>query len=179
MPGLRYLYLAAWIPNGLVVGNEALFVPCDPAGASVLFIAGAAGMLGGDAVIGRRVRPHWRSRLLTPLQLLLGVPYLLFALGLPRPGAAASAGFAGGLILQQRIVEVAPEGLRGQALGLHSAGLFTMQAVGASLAGTFAQQMPVAEAISIMALLSLASTAWLTLRLRDTAMIADEARPVG
>jgi predicted MFS family arabinose efflux permease len=174
VPGRRYLYLAAWVPNGLVVGNEALFVPYHPAGASVLFIAGAAGMLGGDAVVGRWVRPQWRARLVTPLQLLLGVPYLLFALGLPLAAAAAavaaaSAGFAGGLILQQRIVEVTPQPLRGQALGLHSAGMFTMQAVGASLAGAIAQHVPVTEAIAVMAVLSLASTVWLMLRLREPA----------
>jgi predicted MFS family arabinose efflux permease len=168
MPERRYLYLAAWVPNGLVVGNEALFVPYDPAGASVLFIAGAAGMLSGDAVLGRWVPPHRRSQLRTPLLLLLGVPYLFFVFGLPLPGAAAavaaaSAGFASGLILQQRIVEVTPESLRGQALGLESSGMFTMQAVGATLAGTLAQHLPVHESISVMAALSLATAVWLAI----------------
>jgi predicted MFS family arabinose efflux permease len=181
-PGRRCLYLAAWVPNGLVVGNEALFVPYDPRTASVLFIAGAAGMFSGDALVGRWVRPAWRDRLLTPLQVLLGVPYLLFALAPPLPVAAiavaaASAGFAGGLILQQRIVEVTPLELRGQALGLHSAGMFTMQAVGASLAGAIAQYVPVPAAITIMAGLSLAGTLWLTLRLRaDAAVRAHSVR---
>jgi predicted MFS family arabinose efflux permease len=178
MPERRYLYLAAWVPCGLVVGNEALFVPYDPAGAGVLFIAGAAGMLGGDAVIGRWVPERWRARLVTPLQLLLGLPYLFFALGLPLPGAAiavaaASAGFAGGLILQQRIVEVTPVELRGQALGLHSAGMFTLQAVGASVAGAIAEHVRVSEAIAVMAVLSLTGTVWLTLRLRATTKDTD------
>ncbi|WP_198171275.1 MFS transporter [Actinoplanes awajinensis] len=166
-PERRYLYLEAWIPGGLAVGNEALFVPYRPAGASVLFIAGAAGMLAGDATVGRWVLARWRARLLMPLQLLLGVPYLLFALPLTLPAAAvaiaaASAGFAGGLILQQRIVDATPEALRGQAHGLHSAGMFTMQAVGASLAGTIAQQLRVGDAIAVMAVLTLTSAVWLT-----------------
>ncbi|WP_127504432.1 MFS transporter [Actinoplanes solisilvae] len=168
MPRRRYLYLAAWVPNGLVVGNEALFVPYDPTGASVLFIAGAAGMLAGDTAMGRWVLEHWRARLLTPMLLLLGFPYLFFAVGLPLPGAAAavaaaSAGFASGLILQQRIVEITPDELRGQALGLESSGMFTMQAAGATLAGTIAQHLPVHQAISVMAALSLGTAGWLAL----------------
>lgn len=167
LPERRRFYLAAWVPNGLVVGNEALFVPYDPKGASVLFIAGAAGMLAGDAALGRWVPPRWRSRLLTPQLLLLGFPYLFFALELPLPAAAvavaaASAGFASGLILQQRIVDVTPESMRGQALGLESSGMFTMQAVGATLAGAIAQHVPVHQAIAVMAVLSLITAGWLS-----------------
>ena len=175
LPNRRYAYLAVWIPNGLVVGNEALFVPYNPGTASVLFIAGALGMLAGDAVMGRWIRPESRERLLTPLQLLLGIPYLLFAFPLASPVAAvavaaASAGFSGGLILQQRIIHQTPESIRGQALGLHSAGMFTMQAVGASLAGVIAQYVPTASAIVIMGALSILTTLALTplLRLPET-----------
>ena len=94
LPGRRYAYLAGWVPNGLVVGNEALFVPYTPAAAGILFIAGAAGMLAGDTLMGRVVPPHLRERLLTPLQLLLGVPYLLFVLPLPTPLAAVAVAAA-------------------------------------------------------------------------------------
>lgn len=181
MPARRYVYLAVWVPNGLVVGCEALFVPYDPGAAAVLFIAGAAGMLAGDTAMGRFLRPEWRDKLLTPVQLALGLPYLLFALPLPLPLAAlavavASAGFSGGLLLQQRIIALTDETVRGQALGLHSAGMLTMQAVGASLAGLVAQHLPAGRAMAVMGVLSIAVTLLLTSRLRERP--ADRAQPV-
>ncbi|GAA3746763.1 MFS transporter [Plantactinospora mayteni] len=162
-PTRRYVYLALWLPNGLVVGCEALFIPYAPESAGVLFVAGALGMLAGDTVVGRFVPARWRQRLVTPLQLSLGVPYLLFALPIPLPVAAlavavASAGFGGGVLLQQRLVDLTPEQIRGQALGLHSSGMLTMQAVAATLAGTVAQYLPVGAAMTVMAVLSLLVT---------------------
>ena len=59
---------------------------------------------------------------MTPLRLLLAVPYLLFALPLPLPVAVllagvASAGFGAGVLLQERLIALTPERIRGQALG--------------------------------------------------------------
>ncbi|MFK3979061.1 MFS transporter [Micromonospora sp. NPDC050397] len=181
-PGRRFAYLAAWVPNGLVVGNEALFVAYRPDSAAVLFVCGALGMLVGDTAMGRFVRPEWREGLLTPVQLLLGVPYLIFALSPALPlaavaVAAASAGFSGSLLLQQRIVDLTPEEMRGQALGLHSAGMFTMQAVGASLAGLVAEWMPTAGAMVVMGLLSVAVTLSLRPGLRATRSASVDAAP--
>lgn len=75
----RRVYLALWVPNGLIVGCESLFVPYAPEHAGLLFAFAALGMLIGDIVAGRFVARHWRGRLATPLQLLLAAPYLLFA----------------------------------------------------------------------------------------------------
>ena len=165
-------HLAMRVPNGLVVGCEALFIPYAPGGAGVLFMAGALGMLAGDTVMGRFLPPRWRARLITPLQVLLAVPYLLFALPLALPVAAiavavASAGFGAGLLLQNRLIALTPDDLRGQALGLHSAGMLTMQAVAATVAGVVAQQVPVAAAMVTMAVLSLLVTLVLMPRLRQ------------
>ncbi|MEO3930073.1 MFS transporter [Micromonosporaceae bacterium B7E4] len=173
-PARRYVYLALWLPNGLVVGCEALFIPYAPESAGVLFVAGALGMLAGDTVVGRFVPARWRQRLVTPLQLSLGVPYLLFALPIPLPVAAlavavASAGFGGGVLLQQRLVDLTPAQMRGQALGLHSSGMLTMQAVAATLAGTVAQYLPVGAAMTVMATLSLLVTLLLRPGLRAPA----------
>lgn len=55
LPGVPAVYLALWVPNGLVVGAEALFVPYAGTGAGSLFVAGALGMLAGDAIMGRFV----------------------------------------------------------------------------------------------------------------------------
>ncbi|MEE6260588.1 MFS transporter [Plantactinospora sonchi] len=180
-PARRYVYLALWLPNGLVVGCEALFIPYAPGTAGVLFMSGALGMLAGDTVRGRFLPPHWRSRLVTPLQLLLGVPYLLFALPLPLPVAAlavaaASAGFGGGVLLQQRLVDLTPVDVRGQVLGLHSSGMLTMQAVAATVAGALAQWMSASGAMVTMAALSLLVTLLLRPKLRPRPSVA--ARPV-
>ena len=77
---LRPVYLALWVPNGLVVGCEALIVPFAGDGAGFLFAATAVGMLAGDVLMGRVVPPHWRDRLVEPARLLLAVPWLFFLL---------------------------------------------------------------------------------------------------
>jgi predicted MFS family arabinose efflux permease len=173
-PARRSVYLALWVPNGLVVGCEALFVPYAPEAAGVLFIAGALGMLAGDLAAGRFIPPALRPRLVTPLRLLLAVPYLFFALPLGIGVAAAgvliaSVGFGAGLLLQERLIALTGEDVRGQALGLHSTGMMGMQAVGATLAGAVAQHLPVGTAMTVMAAASIAVSLALTpgLRLSD------------
>ncbi|GHE40034.1 membrane protein [Streptosporangium violaceochromogenes] len=173
-PARRRLYLALWVPNGLIVGCEALFIPYAPGAAGVLFMSAALGMLAGDTVTGRFIPRDRRGRFVTPLRLLLAVPYLLFALPLPLPVAAtavatASAGFGAGLLLQDRLVALVPDGTRGQALGLHSAGMLTMQAVSASVAGLIAQYVPPATTMALMACASLVVTVALTPGLREPA----------
>lgn len=165
LPARRHIYLALWVPNGLVVGCEALFVPYASTSAGVLFMAAAFGMLFGDIIVGRFIPQHWWSRLLTPLRVLLAAPFLLFALpfGLPLPiaviaVAVAALGFSAGLPLQNRLVLWTPSDIRGQALGLHTAGMLTMQAVGAAIAGSVAQYSSPASAMGVMAIASLAVT---------------------
>jgi predicted MFS family arabinose efflux permease len=170
-PTRRAVYLAMWVPNGLVVGCEALFVPYAPQAAAALFVAAALGMLFGDLAAGRLLPPHARWRLVTPLRFLLALPYLLFALPLGTPvavaaAAVASIGFASTLLLQERLMAVTGEDVHGQALGLHVAGMKAMQAVGATLAGLIAQYLPTGATMSMMALASLAVTAALNPGLR-------------
>jgi predicted MFS family arabinose efflux permease len=167
----RRVYLALWVPNGLVVGCEALFVPYVPGHAGLLFSSAAFGMLAGDVVVGRFVPARWRERLAAPLRLLLAAPYLVFLLEPPIPVAAAavavaSAGFAASLPLQERLVALTPADVRGQALGLHSSGMMTMQAVGAALAGGLAQYTSPVVAMAAMAVASLVVTVCLAPGLR-------------
>ncbi|MCF2533836.1 MFS transporter, partial [Yinghuangia soli] len=143
-PQRRSVYLALSVPNGLIVGCESLFVAYAPNHAGLMFAAAAFGMLIGDTLTGRFLSTAWRARLAAPMRLLLAVPYLLFAFDLPVPLAAAvalvaSTGFAAGLMLQERLLAITPARIRGQALGLHSAGMLTMQGVGAAIAGAVAQ----------------------------------------
>jgi predicted MFS family arabinose efflux permease len=152
----RLTYLGLWVPNGLVVGCDSLFVSYDPRHAGALFACGAVGMFAGDLTVGRLVPPALRSRLDIPLRLLLAAPYLFFFL---RPGAVpaavasavASVGFAASLVLQERLMSLTPDELAGQALGLNSAGMLTMQGVSATVAGAVAQLTSPATAMTVMA----------------------------
>ncbi|WP_433463429.1 MFS transporter [Spirillospora sp. CA-128828] len=174
----RYTYLAMWVPNGLIVGCEALFVSYSPHHAGLLLAVAAVGMLIGDTVTGRFVPHHLRQRLGPPLRLLLAVPYLLFAVDPPLPiGAAAvllaSIGYAATLLLQERLMALTPISVHGHALGLHSSGMLTMQGVGAAVAGGVAQATSPATAMALMA----AASVTITLALAPGLRPLPELRP--
>jgi predicted MFS family arabinose efflux permease len=168
----RYVYLALWVPNGLVVGCESLFVSYAPHDAGLLAAFAALGMLAGDTLVGRFMTDHWRDRLAAPLRLLLGVPFLIFAAHPPLVVAVtavslACVGFSASLLLQRRLLALTPEELSGHALGLQSAGMLAMQGVGAALAGTVAQYTSPATAMTVMAAASITVTLALASGLRD------------
>ncbi|WP_328735947.1 MFS transporter [Streptomyces bobili] len=159
----RLVYLGLWLPNGLIVGCEALFVSYDPGAAGTLFACAALGMLAGDLAVGRLLPPAVRTRLATPLLLLLATPYLVFALRPPLPVAAlcatlASVGFGASLVQQERLMALTPTELSGHALGLHSAGMLTLQGVSAVVAGSVAQLTSPATAMAVMATASITAT---------------------
>lgn len=159
----RYVYLALWVPNGLIVGCESLFVSYAPRHAGLLFAFAALGMLAGDTLAGRFVPHRWRERLGSPLRLLLAAPYLVFVLhpALSLAVAAvtlASVGYSASLLLQQRLMTLTPDELSGHALGLHSSGMLAMQGVGATFAGAIAQLTSAATAIAVMAAISVTVT---------------------
>ncbi|MFD7002347.1 MFS transporter [Streptomyces mirabilis] len=159
----RTTYLLLWIPNGLIVGCESLYVSYAPDRAGLLFAFAAFGMFVGDVTTGRFIPPAVRGRLGIPFLLLLATPYLLFAL---RPGVAvaagavalASVGFGASLIQQERLMALTPDELSGHALGLHSSGMLTMQGVSAALAGSVAQLTSPGTAMTVMAITSIAAT---------------------
>ena len=173
---LRPVYLCLWVPNGIIVGCEALFVPFAGERAGWLFAAGAAGMLLGDVVVGRFLTPDVRERLVEPLRLLLAAPYLAFAFVPSMPVACvlafvASVGFAASLPLQERLIAHTPADQRGQVMGLNSTGLMVMQGVGALLGGGIAEVLGrgstgVAWTMAVLASASLLVTLSLTPGLR-------------
>ncbi|MFF8846436.1 MFS transporter [Streptomyces sp. NPDC015127] len=171
----RVVYLALWVPNGLVVGCESLFVSFAPRHAGLLFACAAVGMLAGDTLTGRFLPGHWRDRFGAPqLLLLLAAPYLIFVLHPALPVALAavavgSIGFSANLLLQERLMSLVPSELKGHALGLHSSGMFTMQGVAAAVAGGIAQLTSPATAMTVMATASAAVTLALTRGLRRMA----------
>ncbi|MFI1362937.1 MFS transporter [Streptomyces griseochromogenes] len=159
----RLTYLGLWLPNGLVVGCESLYVSYAPDAAGTLFACAALGMFAGDVTVGRLIPAAVRPRLATPLLLLLAAPYLLLGAHPPVPVAAvcvtvASVGFGASLVQQERLMSLTPDELAGHALGLHSAGMLALQGVSAALAGSLAQLVTPARAMAGMAVVSLAVT---------------------
>jgi MFS family permease len=185
-PVVRPLLVMMWVPNGLIVGCEALFIPYDPAAGGYLFAAGAVGMLAGDVVIGRFLPEDVRDRLIVPLRVLLAAPFLLFPLDLPMPVlvvlvAVSAFGYPAALPMQERLVHHTPADVRGQAFGLSSIGLMSGQALGAVLAGALAQVLDGPDAagwaMAGMAVASLVATFVLVPGLRRSAPVPAPATP--
>ena len=172
-PVIRPIYLCLWVPNGLVVGCEALFVPLtDYAG--YLFAVTAAGMLVGDVVMGRFVPPARRDRLIEPLRLLLAAPWLLLWFSPPLAlvllaGFVSAMGYAASLPLQDRLLRATGEESRGQTFGLAMNGMMIGQAAGAIVAGVLASYVATPVAMGILATASLVVTIALTPGLRRSA----------
>jgi MFS family permease len=160
---LRRLLAAQWLPNGLIVGAEALYVPYAGHRAVFLFIAAAVGMLAGDLLVGRWVSAVRRPQLSTALYLLLAAPYVAFLAHPPIAiatalVAVASLGYGGTLGAQQLFAdEVAPE-QQGQAFSLASAGQLSTQGVAAWAAGGLAEAIPTGAAMAATAALSIVIT---------------------
>jgi hypothetical protein len=157
---------ALWVPNGLVVGCESLFVPYGHAAAGGSL---AAGMMAGDLIVGRFVPAGVRDRCIGPLRLLLAVPYRVFLPGPPAELAVvpgASAGYSAALPLTDRLVSGTDDAIHGQVMGLYSQGMLAWQAIGALIAGGVAAWVPPGRAIGVMAVGSVAVTLLLVPGLR-------------
>jgi len=164
------LMLAQWLPAAFVTGGEALLVPYAgvrgfPAGtAGALLAALPVGMLVGDLVVGRFVRPATRERLSPALVVVLGAPLVAV---LTRPSlpvlvgllVVSGCGFSYGLGLQRRFLEAVPEAARGQAFTLLSTGLMTLQGIGPLAAGGLAEWTGPAWAIAAAGVATVASFA--------------------
>ncbi|GAA1608312.1 MFS transporter [Actinoplanes couchii] len=147
---LRALFLAQWLPCAFAAGAEALLVPYGatrgfpPGTGAILMAASPLGMLLGEFLVGRFVRPSMRERLAAPLVVLLGAPLLLLGLPLPLPAvvavlAVAGTGFAYSLGLQREFLEASPPERRGQVFALLSTGMMALQGAGPLLSGTLAE----------------------------------------
>ncbi|KKZ73288.1 MFS transporter [Streptomyces showdoensis] len=180
-PPRRRVYLALWVPNGLIVGCESLFVPYAPERAGLLFACAALGMLAGDTAVGRFLPAGLRGRAAAPLQALLAAPYLLFALdpGLPYAVAAitvSAVGYGASLLYQERLMALVPEELSGHALGLHTSGMLALQGLSAALAGGLAQLTSPGTAMGLLAVASLAVTLVLSLGGRPASVAGERER---
>ncbi|MGW1296949.1 MFS transporter [Streptomyces sp. NPDC002533] len=146
---VRRLMLAQWLPVALVAGAEGLIVAYAgerrfaPGWYAVLMGCLPVGMLVGDLLVGRLLRPPARERLVVPLVVLAGLPLTGFAV---EPGVGVSScllllsgfGYAYGLGLQRPFLDALPQDGQGQAFGLLGSGSMTLQGVGPVCLGTAA-----------------------------------------
>ncbi|GAA0290061.1 MFS transporter [Streptomyces polychromogenes] len=157
---VRRLVLAQWLPPAFVAGAEGLIVAYAgerhfaPGSYAVLMGCLPVGMLVGDLLVGRLLRPPARERLVVPLAALTGLPLAGFAAG---PGVGVSscllllcgAGFAYGLGLQRPFLDALPQDGQGQAFGLLGSGSMTLQGVGPVCFGSVAAGTGTGGAIAL------------------------------
>ncbi|MFL6144688.1 MAG: MFS transporter [Labedaea sp.] len=171
-PDLRRLLLVFWLPPAFVTGAEGLVVPYSavhghPAGAAGLALACVpVGMLAGDLVVARLLRPATRERIVAPMIALLGLPLTGFAFDLgPWPAAAllfaTGCGFGYGLGVQRRFRDSVEEDMRGQAFGLMSTGLMTLQGIGPVLFGGLAEVIPIGLTMAVAGAMNVTMAGWL------------------
>ncbi len=164
---VRRLLVIQWLPPACATGGQALIVAyaahrgLSPETTGVMLAAPPAGMLAGDLVVGRFLRPSQRVRLVAPLIALLSVPLLLLPLDPPVAVAVAALGLGGAgssylLGLQQAFLDAVPPTTRGQAFGLLSTGLMTLQGLGPLAFGVLGQLAGIAPAMILAGAMALA-----------------------
>ncbi|MGW1154752.1 MFS transporter [Streptomyces rubiginosohelvolus] len=157
---VRRLMLAQWLPVALVAGAEGIIVAYAgerqfaPGWYAVLMGCLPVGMLVGDLLVGRFLRPRTRERLVVPLAALAGLPLIGFA---AEPGVGVSSGllllsglgYAYGLGLQRPFLDALPQDGQGQAFGLLGSGSMTLQGVGPVCLGVVAAGIGTGGAIAL------------------------------
>lgn len=157
---VRRLMLAQWLPVAFVAGAEGLIVAYAgerhfaPGWYAVLMGCLPVGMLVGDLLVGRLLRPRARERLVVPLVALAGLPLIGFA---AEPGVGVSScllllsglGHAYGLGLQRPFLDALPQDGQGQAFGLLGSGSMTLQGVGPVCLGSVAAGIGTGGAIAL------------------------------
>ncbi|MCZ4121699.1 MFS transporter [Streptomyces sp. H39-S7] len=187
---VRKLLLAQWLPSAFAASAESLVVPFAgrrgfPDGTAGLLLACLpVGMLVGNLVVGRFVRPATRERLVAVLVAVLGLPLLCFAFGPPWPLCAllllvTGTGFAYSLGLQRSFLDALPEGSRGQAFGLLTSGMMTVQGVGPAVFGAAAEVVSVGAAISCAGIASLCMAGYLARESRGARPVPAETAGTG
>jgi predicted MFS family arabinose efflux permease len=177
---IRRLMIANWLPAAFVVGAESLLIPYAtlrhfPDGAAgVILGCVPVGMFAGNLVVARMLSPLARQRAVAPLVVVLGLPLLGFAFDL-HPVVAGmlmvvlGCGFAFGLGLQGPFRDALPDDARGQAFGLLSTGLMTLQGVGPLLFGVLTEVMPVGAAMALAGVATVGVAGWLVVALSGRA----------
>ncbi|SDP70487.1 Predicted arabinose efflux permease, MFS family [Streptomyces sp. cf386] len=169
---VRRLMLAQWLPPAFVAGAEGLIVAYAggrhfaPGWYAVLMGCLPVGMLVGDLLVGRLLRPPTRERLVVPLTALTGLPLVGFA---TEPGVGVSScllllcgfGLAYGLGLQRPFLDALPKDGQGQAFGLLGSGSMTLQGVGPACFGSVAAGIGTGGAIALAGGAAVLTAGWI------------------
>ncbi|MBB4710239.1 putative MFS family arabinose efflux permease [Streptomyces luteogriseus] len=169
---VRRLMLAQWLPPAFVTGAEGLIVAYAgghrfaPGWYAVLMGCLPVGMLVGDLLVGRLLRPPTRERLVVPLMGLTGLPLVGFA---AEPGVGVSSclllisgfGSAYGLGLQRPFLDALPQDGQGHAFGLLGSGSMTLQGVGPACFGSVAAGIGTGGAIALAGGAAVLTAGWI------------------
>ncbi|MFI7366103.1 MFS transporter [Streptomyces sp. NPDC050149] len=169
---VRRLMLAQWLPVAFVAGAEGLIVAYAgerhfaPGWYAVLMGCLPVGMLVGDLLVGRLLRPRTRERLVVPLVAMAGLPLIGFA---AEPGVGVSSGllllsglgYAYGLGLQRPFLNALPQDGQGQAFGLLGSGSMTLQGVGPVCLGAVAAGIGTGGAIAVAGVAAALTAGWI------------------
>jgi predicted MFS family arabinose efflux permease len=172
--------LATWLPPAFVIGGESLLIPYAalqhfPEGAAGLVLGCIpAGMFAGNLVVTRMFSPRTRERAVAPLVVVLGLSLIWFAFDLHPVLAGAlmavlGCGFAFSMGLQARFNDALPDDARGQAFGLLSTGLMTLQGLGPFVFGGLTEVLPVGTTMALAGVSTLGVAGWLAVTLRPRA----------
>jgi hypothetical protein len=190
---IRQLLLAHWLPPAFAVGAESPIVvyvqvrglPASFAG--LLLACVPVGMIIGNLVVGRLLVPG--PRLAAPLVVLVGLPFVAFPAD-PHPAilcvltVMSGIGFSYTLGIQKAFLAVVPVSGRGQAFGLLSTGLQTLQGIGPACFGALAEIIHPSTAIAAAGGATVLTASWLWLRMRgglqlvETRSSGDQQGPV-
>jgi predicted MFS family arabinose efflux permease len=174
---IRRLLFANWLPPAFVIGGTSLLIPYAtlrhfPDGAAGVILACVpAGMFAGNLVVARLLTPRIRDRAVAPLVVLLGAPLIPFGFGVAPVVAAGlmailGCGYAFGLGLQAPFRDALPDDARGQAFGLMSTGLMTLQGVGPLVFGGLTEVIPVGIAMAVAGVATLGVAVWVAIAVR-------------
>ncbi|WP_447040065.1 MFS transporter [Streptomyces sp. DSM 118878] len=180
---VRALLLLFWVPPMFMVAPEALAAPyadqigVGVAGVGLLMCALPVGTIAGELYAGSALSAGSRARIVLPLASLTLLPLAVYVC---TPGlgwavaalALAGAGSAYTLGLDRWFVDAVPEGLRGRAMTVHTAGLMTVQGVGMALAGLAAEFCAVSTVVAGAGLLGAVCCLFLAAEVRRTAAAA-------
>lgn len=182
---LRLLLAMSWL-LGLLVVPEGLAAPYaqqlggGPRTVGLLLAAGPAGVLVGTVVYARWLSASRRAALLGPLVAFAGLPLVFFAATPDLAVTCTLLALSGACTAYQ--VEVVAEfmraitpAIRGQGIGLASAGLLATQGLGLLAGGALTQASTPAQAIALAGALATLLGATLALVRRRGPATPDEA----
>ena len=165
-PRIRSLILLGWVVPMFGVVPEALAIPLSvgagdgASGAALILGSASGGLIIGEVVMSRLLRPATRVRLLAPLALWVCVPPLLFVLKPSVPVAAllvlvASTGYGNGIAQSQLLIAALPDRLRGRGLTTSGAGMMLTQALGFAVSGAVAEWVAPHDVVALGGLVGL------------------------